>query len=444
MKKCFILTSVLALAACSGGSGGGGGAITAPYRDAVRESNQKVTSMISNSEYQVARYVANKLGDDASSVNLSRSTTARSAFVPSASTDNIDYDKARELVDLAAWLASDSTSQTDIKTMFDNSTEDKNKIKAALKLLDGMYCFVGGDAEETANRIITRRSANEFAAPLAELQQRTEVFNLKDANLILSDGGFGGKLQFDVNNQGKITGFELLPDEDDPDDEGMQFTSRTDGTQSGYTQFSGIVEGEPSVLTLHTMGQELGLKYSDFGNFDISLFTNWRVPFIGGYDTKQIQQMPTDNDPENKTLSFHGKATGHVVKPNYYGQQQPAMILLDAPANLDFYGNGNGKTVMTANFDNWYDVEYTKVGNNAGQIAVANYKNNELDGNPDMRFSDDSAPITVTNEEIRYFGDNGVPTEAVGLIQVRDCNGSPCNDHDNEDNLRMNIGFGVK
>lgn len=448
MKKFAVLTSVLALAACGGGSGSHPGnpntpgAVTTPYRDAVRESNQKVTSMISNSEYQVVRYVVNKLGDDAADVNLSRSATTRGAFTPSAPTGNMDYDKAKELVELAAWLVDNSTTHSDITTMFTNSSADKNKIKAALKLMNDMWCFVGGDANETANRIISRRAT--FETPLAELQHNTEVFNLNEADLILSDGGFGGKLRFNVNDRGEIDGFEMLPDEDDPEDEGLSFTTRTDGEQSGYTQFTGTVEHQDAVLTYHSMGKELGLTYSDFGHFDIDigLFNNWHVPFIGGYTTKQIADITTIQNQVN----FNGKATGHVVKPNYYAHNSPAMIPLDSDAHLTF-NPGTGKTVLTASFDNWYDIEYTKNGNAMGSIEFTNYKDNGLEGNPNLQFSNEvmhDGVVAVTDEDIRYFGNNNTASEAVGLIQIRDCQGAECGDNDSADYLRMNLGFGAK
>ena len=76
------LAMVLALTACGGGSGGsgtpGGDVIIppsdafVPQEDTIAESNAVLTSMVSNSEYQVALYVSNKLGDDAESVGLGK------------------------------------------------------------------------------------------------------------------------------------------------------------------------------------------------------------------------------------------------------------------------------------------------------------------------------------------------------------------------------------
>ncbi len=97
MKKCFILTSVLALAACGGGSGGGfasNNIVRASETD-IRNSNLEVTAMVDN-ETQRTVYLQNALGDDydtyaqeldnTSQQNSTRQSTIRSAtngFTPS-------------------------------------------------------------------------------------------------------------------------------------------------------------------------------------------------------------------------------------------------------------------------------------------------------------------------------------------------------------------------
>ena len=97
MKKIAILTSVLALAACSGGSGGGfapNNIVRASETD-IRNSNLEVTAMVDN-ETQRTVYLQNALGDDydtyaqeldnTSQQNNTRQSTIRSAtngFTPS-------------------------------------------------------------------------------------------------------------------------------------------------------------------------------------------------------------------------------------------------------------------------------------------------------------------------------------------------------------------------
>lgn len=213
MKKYFIGMSVLVLAACGGGAGGGVGMGGAPravvLKDSVAESNSVLTNMVSNSKTQVTVYVAKKLGEDASTVglgNVGRSATTRGSFLPSANVGSgLDYDKAQELIELAEWLGNDSTSDQDIMAKFNTSTDDKNKIKAALKLLDGDQYFNGDSAEATANQIITQRSANAFVTQLAELHQRSEIMTLDGVDLYTSEAN---RIKFNVDEDGKIVSYE--------------------------------------------------------------------------------------------------------------------------------------------------------------------------------------------------------------------------------------------
>ena len=316
MKKLAILTSILALTACGGGSGSGGG--SAPimpdtpvipdtsFIDTIGDSNFAVTGMISNSEYQVARYVAYKLGDYATDVNLSRIATARSAFVPSFEHSGSDYDTARELIELAGWLADDTTSESDIIEMFNKSTLDKNKIKSALKLMDDMYCFVGGSAEKTAERIIEHRNAGMFAQPLTDLQQKTEIMTLDGVDLYTSREQ---RIKFNVNKDGKIVSYEFpdyLIHHDDgtvsfkhcnnegkceyPTEDDIDGIIMRDGDTNRFIQESKIllsemndedpdanivskenisdVNGDITVRLYDeyiSYGKKLGLKYADFG-----------------------------------------------------------------------------------------------------------------------------------------------------------------------------------
>ncbi len=482
VKKFTILTSVLVLTACGGGHGGGHdagtpGDINIPYVDSIEQSNSNVTGMVSNSEYQVARYVANKLGEDAVSVNLSRS-----AFTPKPATGNVDYDTARELVDLAAWLANDTTTENEIISMFNKSNLDKNKIKAALKLMDDMYCFVGGSAEKTAERIISRRT--NFQTPLTDLQQKTEVFNLKDVDFTMADEGFGGKMRFNVNEQtGEVNEFIVLADEEDDDDDNKVFVR--DGTSN---EFTGRVEDwDNAKLKYTSMGKDLGLRYSDFGMLEINAIPNWRPVFVGGYDTKKIE-------PHNITNSetFTGKATGSVASI-LDGEGSGRALPLDADAKLTFDKN-SGDSELIAKFNNWYDVKYTENGDDKS-IILTNYTNEDTDfrmlrdttgngvtiSNADgvqheydyrhdipldehstvasLNAAAEDEDVNRINSDIRYFGDNNIPVESVGIIQVRDCADNRCGDvitgidttrTDDQiemrrnDEIRLNLSFGVK
>ena len=166
----------------------------------------------------------------------------------------------------------------------------------------------------------------------------------------------------------------------------------------------------------------------------------WAPVFIGGYDEgKKISQ-----DDIVGNVEFNGRATGHVVAIRN-GEGSGTAQELNAPAKLTF-NNATGTSTLKANFENWYDMTYTKTGDAAGSIQFAN--GDRVDAKYKL-LSDTSTPITVTDDTIRYFGANGVPTEAVGVIHLRDCNGAACNsdygdaEHPNPE-VRMNLSYGVK
>ncbi len=424
MKKYFVLTSVLALAACGGGSGSGGngapGAITTPttFTDRVATSNSVITNMVSNSKTQVAVYVANKLGSDASTVglgNAGRSATTRGAFVPSVNVGSgLDYDKAQELIELAQWLGDNGTTEQDIISMFNNSKEDKNKIKAALKLMDDMYCFVGGSAEETANRIISRRSANDFVAPLAELEQHAEIMTLDGVDLFTSEGY---RLKFNVDTDGKIVSYEypdyLIHNDDGTvefngdeypvDDDTDGIIARKNNTnifvQESEIPLSTMNDEDPdaNIVSVDNItdvndsikvklydeyisyGKQLGLKYSDFGimkndfrtaTFDVNgvndagkqeireFLDAWGVtmtPFAGGYVSKKISDTDMATLANNGDITFTGTAVADVRYRDGYayngnGIDVPLTDGLMTDDGATLVFNQDGKQTLTADF----------------------------------------------------------------------------------------------
>lgn len=483
MKKYVILTSVLALAACGGGSshhGGGAAPIVpdapadvekpfVPQKDYVADSNAEITSMVSNSEAQVVTYVVDKLGEDAASVglgNAARTATTRGAFVPSPATGNMDYDRAKELMELAQWLGDSTTTHDDITAMFNKSKTDQNKIKSALKLLDDMYCYVGGSADETATRILERRAAKDFEKPMAEIKEKSEILVLRDVVFTMSSASLGdedgGKdeLTFDVDKDGRITGInfktyapnkkgELVAAE-----EGSFSAKRPDDDKNAFEIHQ---ERKGSVLTgdvtLKTYGKDIGLKYSDFGALvgTITETTPGHAPesgmayegFAGGYANKKIDVA----DMSGK-MDFAGRAIGTVQ-----GKNGGDDLALDGDATLHF---NNGAETLSLAFDNWYDIRIEKNGNQ-GDIYFTNgdaisdkdvdYKFDRGDEFSTKNFISGDYNGKVDNDEngqygkidINYYGNDGNPIEATGVLQyVEDCLQSG-----DDAQIRANMAFGV-
>lgn len=451
MKKYAILTSVLVLTACGGGSGGGhGGSIPdgtpgvtekpfMPAADTVATSNSQITGMVSNSEAQVVTYVVNKLGDDAESVglnNAARTATSRGAFVPSASAGDMNYDKAKELMELAQWLGRDDTSAEDITAMFNKSNSDKNKIKSALKLLDDMWCYVGGSADETARRILEHRAANKFEKPLDEIKEKSEILTLDGAELYTTPWADTlTRLKFNVNKNGRIESVEY-PDADkileqDPDADIDVGPIMRDGETAFFVSKDTLKKDEltdedpdgnfvspENVLGDVTMvfkdeyisyAKELGLKYSDFGilktdfkkaTFNADALTpagqkelrefldSWGVgieAFAGGYRDKEVDSNRMKELAQNGEIKFTGVAVAdvRVRDEKAYNGNGIDIPLTDAAmrdnaATLVF--DQTGTQTLTADFSkDWYKIQAIKNadGKNSFKAIGGNGGNDE-------------------------------------------------------------------
>ncbi len=210
MRKYLYIVFGLLLSACGGGGNPSGEIPPINRAESVAVSNAHITSMVTNSKYQVARYVANKLGDaDAQSVNL-----VRGAFVPAAATGNENYDTAQELIDLAVWLVDNDTSVADIKNKYESSSADENKIKLALKLLNARNLYMGGGhGEQTATNIVNARESLADAA--ARLRKDTQIFDINSVDFDLAGGRFsdyGQKIKFSTDGRGRIKDISLSGD----------------------------------------------------------------------------------------------------------------------------------------------------------------------------------------------------------------------------------------
>ncbi len=433
MKKSLILTSVLALAACHGGSGGGARPGDVTYVDEIGQSNAQITRMVSNSEYQVARYVENKLGDDA---NLARSATNRDH-----SGNGMDYDTAHELVELAEWLANDTTTQDDIVSMFNNSNTDKNKIKAALKLLDDMYCFVGGSAETTAERILAHRA--DFATPLADLKDKTMVFNLNDVTFTMSE--ITDTADYDYidletdEHTGKITGITMIHK----------------GIRGDMINRVGdkVFADSDETVTVDMIGN---LRYSDFGyvhTTDIESGTQWDTALAGGYEHYKINK----NDMSGE-MTFSGRAVGGVNREIGGYDEENAEMIANQPldtgeggATLTF---NNGAENLVMNFGDWYTVTVSKQANSS--TADIRFDADGKTINPDLQveqteYADFNAQTygmgqngMIGRYDTAFYGVNGDATESTGIVSIRETTGIVGDDVSNVNELSFNSAFGMK
>lgn len=525
MKKLAILTSILALTACGGGSGSGGSApimpdapvvpdaptpdvpdaptpdvpdTPTPFVDLVAQSNSVITNIISNSEYQATRYVEHKLGDLAAELNSninpsSRSATKRNPFNPiEPTTGHLSFQDVKNLFDKAEWITNTATHE-EIVNWFNNSKLNQTQIQAVLRLLNDATCFVVGNAIETANNILAHRK--NFEKPLADLQQKTEILDLSTADFTTADEGFDLKIRFNLDQKTKseITGITLFGKGEDPETDGIEFarTNEKDTNDNGYI-FTGkvnvghddetnetIYEDRQLVYTSVANTHNVGLRYSDFGSVTVNkydeetqkLVPEQRMAFIGGYDTSKRIEAPAEE------TTFSGLATGGVTAVKG-GERSGQFLALDTATNTTkdkvatLVFDGAGQQILTAKFDNWYDIRFTTdkegdqsatfsnyngtdafkmVSDTGSTFTVSNIQYQEYEeGEPAF---ENGNPVTNNsiNSEFRYYGDNGVANESVALIQIRDrgsdnSNYENINDYGDNENprpeVRLNMGFG--
>ena len=298
------------------------------------------------------------------------------------------------------------------------------------------------------------------------------IYDLTDVSFIRADTGFDGNIKFNVDPDTKrIIGIVM-------DDESL--------VRQNNNTFAGLVNtdnGESIDGTLKytsfAKSKNMGLRYSDFGKVQVFTGDN-ETPyktyvFVGGYsDTpRQIQNEDIDSEQE---LTFNGYATGTVTAVR---DGLGHVLNLDTSNNANdddkvaVLNFNNGTTTLTAKFDNWYDVQHVK-SDDQEHVIFSNYvdtttdiNGNSVDDNTfrmisdtlDTSFTldnheyneyDNGAPtetiVNSLNSDIRFYGNNGNPSESVGIVQIRDTSNYnvDMNNYETHDEVRMNLGFGGK
>jgi len=275
------------------------------------------------------------------------------------------------------------------------------------------------------------------------------AYDLSDVKFSLADEGFDKEaFVFLVNDKGEIYGIDMgLAQEESYPADGPKYIKREE-----KNKFSGLVNDEgwiPANLEYHSEGGTLNLRYSDFGYIDIDAREFWRPVFIGGYD--DAKEIATN--AVNSEIQLDGRVVGHVMAVKG-GPNSGEALPLEATAKLTL-NEGNSK--LEADFLNWYKIVYEENGD-VKTVAFSEFHRTDddfrmvsdtgsgvtLDNSVTQYDPDEDITMNNLNSDIRYFGDNGNVSEAVGLIQLRDCGGQFCNnDHEHQQEVRMNIGFGA-
>lgn len=394
MKKTLILTSVVALAACGGGSGGGNapGVQNSGMRvssDAIL-SNKNVTSMAS--EILVAK-------------NGTVPDIVRSASVVNGGTEYIAY-------------------HLDDATFFDSDMD----------VDDGEYIKFGVDKDGQIDKISWHRE--NIVESVDRDGPDTNVFteNVWQYRVgVHVEGQPGMQNWYDTDSlpvidreyskaEIKEAFREKYGDSLTPEDYVMLDTEidNDNMTRYEYTHHNVInLQGKD-------MPESNKLRYADFGYTTIldndDYQNNIQVgedtsTIFGGYDDiKEIKHTQDFRD-----MNFTGKAIA-VLGPAW-GNGDTLIETADTATTLSI--DNNGTQTLTMPFDNYYTISVEKPQNGNETISWTGSTTTGYDlGNPSQN--------TNQTFNIKYYGDDGVPSEAVGGIFFQN------------NNVEFNGAFGVK
>ncbi len=466
MKKLAILTSILALTACGGGSGSGGGSAPimpdAPVvpenpdvpvvpearpgtvSDEVIDSNTYVTGMLSEIGYSE---------EDGTTIDVFG--TNRSATRKEFKHNGKLY-KSYDLSDVDFTMSDEGFGGV-VKFIVDN-----NKKITGFEIVDEADDFVFDGANILVKDDRFNNPSSEIYVENGELKGNNGTINFDDTT---------GIWTYDSNSEGMDGSFKIIDNEiftlydgDELVIKDGKLVSNTESlrvidnkiyevdtynrTDDKGFEFGGLIKDEDgyteATLTYFSAAKanDMKLRYSDFGYYQLAADgdVDRPVSIIGGYDIKRIDP----SDVKSDTI-FTAKAVGSVIAirgGNGSGKVMPLESSGDATLTFKA-GEETYSTTLNANFDDWYNILYTKKGDNDGTVVFTPGKDIENTDVDYLLISDRTNPLTVSGEDIRYYGDKNNATEVVGLIQVRDCGGAECtSDYDQQQEVRMNLSFG--
>ncbi len=387
MKKCLILTSVLALAACGGGSGGGKPGIIPDSGMRASEtaitSNSHVTSMAS--EILVAK--------DGTSPSIVRSGT-----VTNGGKEYISYhlDDAKFYYD---------TEPGDEYVSF-GIDEENGRIKE-------IRMYNGDKLEEMAVR---EDSANDDSSVF-----RNNVYKYNvtvGANTYYTDSLAPKQYTVDEIKNAFRDAWEDEVPENTMNDIISSVTENMEPTEYVHR----------NVVDLQGKGLARKLRYADFGYTTIlakeihedgdGVGDDNNIVY-GGYEIKEIK------NPENLAgATFTGKAIAALGPVHENGSTK--IETGDTATQLQIDASGN--TTLTMPFNNWYTVTVNKPVD--GNYSVSWTGDTSLTGENTYAL-DSEKPVNNLETNIIYYGDNNVASEAVGGVGFQN------------NNVEFNGAFGV-
>jgi len=197
------------------------------------------------------------------------------------------------------------------------------------------------------------------------------------------------------------------------------------------------------------------LAYADFGLLEVDSSVlvgadedTIYVPFMGGFDRKNVVNNTMKNLAQTGDVEFTGLVKGQVSYSNRINNTGINELLEDRQAKLVFADDGT--QTLTADFDNWAKISAVKLPNEKNKFIVhESYIDNEvpyylapnnLATAPEL---DDGAMVGQHSMTFQtaYYGDDNIPNEGVGLVQYQYMSGDNSSG-DYEHHINVDLGFG--
>lgn len=455
MKKSIFLISLLALSACGGGSGGVSGGtgtdvgLTPSFgavSEEVKASNAEILTMNSTVSDETKRtaYLKTVFGDEYDDV-MSAIQQTDSPVLFSLNRNGSVRDGGNNVCKSERdcnQLLFDKMLET-LQNLDNIDSLDEKGVRYALiaagfkDALPGNWDDIKAYVKEHKNEIVNK-AEEVYETPG---QGKPEEIRLDGAVFsALITTGASDVMKLKINDEGKVAGvkFEDVGSGSSKYSPAKLYTwlSRV-GDTDRFDFNSDNTSGE---LIMESYAKELGLKYTDFGTFTAAEGTTVSgrdesgatIPFMGGYLAKNISTEDLKED-----VTFKGIAKGMVNPANGTGATD--LVIEDKNATLAF-NKSTGEENFSASFDNWYDIKLVNKGD-----RVQSFEVDDMGRQIDDIYQLKNPPLNAGENEVfsfekGYFGDNGVPEEAVMLLQYQQHVGQANDD----ENLNLFLGFGGK
>lgn len=353
-----------------------------PYYNQVAQQNQNVTFMLVTNTAQANRYIDNKL----------------SGYTG----DKTDLNQV-DVANLAMQIAS-GAEFNDTNTVLLNQ---------AMYVIDPTLfsACTGSDAVKTCVSDWLSENTQVARTALGNLQRYADVLDISQANFAtLSSENVS--LKFSVNEStGEINSISVGDDTYARINTSNQFSNGTD------------------TLTYESAaGPTSGLRYSDFGYYNISNSDSVGpdILFAGGYDTQKFNESDIQSRMTGENMTFYGSAIGTVSKDT-----ESENISADKVSLV--FNKGDGSSLLSLPFKDWYTVTVSKQLNSTD--ATINFSEPVVGSDLVNRFTPETLTGASGTMNVGYYGpnpDTGIPTEATGLVQYQESNG-----------INMGVAFGV-